>query len=79
MQVSSKQEMLYKIIDAFRRLDQRTYGLCEECGGLIAKPRLEVQPFATKCIKCQSAAEANRPRSQGFRKSIVQMMETESS
>ena len=77
MQVSNKQDMLNKIIDAFRRLDQRTYGLCEECGCLIAKPRLEVQPFATKCIKCQSAAEANRPRSQGFRKSVVQMLDTD--
>ena len=77
MQASNKQDILHKISDAFRRLDQRTYGLCEDCEGLIAEARLKAQPFATKCIKCQSAAEANRPRSQGFRKSMVQMVESD--
>jgi len=71
--------MLNSIIDAFRRLDLHTYGLCEQCTEPIAEARLRVQPFATKCIKCQAASEANRPRSQGFRKSMVQMVETEPS
>ncbi len=75
MQASNKQDMLNQIIEAFQRLEQRTYGLCEGCESLIAEARLHAQPFATKCIKCQAAAEANRPRSQGFRKSMVQMME----
>jgi DnaK suppressor protein len=79
MQVSNKQDMLNEIIDAFRRLDLHTYGLCEECGGLVAEARLNAQPFATRCIKCQSAAEANRPRSQGFRKSMVQIVDMEPS
>jgi len=77
LQASNKQDMLNKIIEAFRRLDLRTYGVCEKCGELIAKARLEVQPFAPLCIKCQSAAEANRPRSQGFRSSRVQMVDSE--
>jgi RNA polymerase-binding transcription factor DksA len=77
MQASNKQDMLIQIIEAFQRLDQRTYGLCEECEGLIAEARLHAQPFATKCIKCQAAAEANRPRSPGFRKSMVQTVELE--
>ena len=79
MQVSNKQDMLNEIIDAFRRLDMRTYGLCEQCGELIAEARLNAQPFATMCIKCKSAAEANRPRAQGFRKSMVQLVENEPS
>jgi len=77
MQASNKQDMLNKIIEAFRRLELRTYGVCEQCGDLIAKARIEVQPFASLCIKCQSAAEANRPRSSGFRKSIVQIVDSE--
>ena len=77
MQVSNKQDMLNEILDALRRLEQRTYGSCVECGQLIAVARLNAQPFATRCIKCQSAAEVNRPRSQGFRKSMVQIVETE--
>ena len=81
MQMSNKQDMLNKIIDAFRRLDERTYGLCEECGVLIAEARLQVQPFATMCIKCQSASEANRPRKQGFRQAMTvgQMVENDPS
>jgi hypothetical protein len=77
MQASNKQDMLIQIIEAFQRLDQLTYGLWEECEGLIAEARLQAQPFATKCIKCQAASEANRPRSQGFRKSMVQTVELE--
>jgi len=73
MQMSNKKDLLIKIVEAFRRLDLQTYGACETCGGLITKARLEVQPFAPLCIKCQSAAEANRPRSQGFGKSMMQM------
>lgn len=79
MQVSNKHDLLHKIIEAFHRLDQRTYGRCEQCAELIAEARLHAQPFATMCIKCQSATEANRPRSQGFRKSMVQMVESEAS
>lgn len=78
LQASNKQDMLNKIIAAFRRLDLGTYGVCETCGDLIAKARLAVQPFAPLCIKCQSAAEANRPRSQGFKKSMVQVVDNES-
>ena len=77
MQVSNKQDTLNEIIDAFRRLDQRTYGVCEQCTEPIAVARLNAQPFATMCIKCKSAAEANRPRSQGFRKSMVQIVDSE--
>ncbi len=73
----NKQDMLNGIIDAFRRLDLRTYGVCENCDGLIAKARLNAQPFATRYIKCQAAPEANRPHSQGFRKSMVQIVELE--
>ena len=77
LQASNKRDMLNKIVEAFRRLDLRTYGVCEKCGELIAEARLEVQPFASLCIKCQSAAEANRPRSKGFAKSMVQMVDND--
>jgi len=76
MQMSNKKDMLIKIVEAFRRLDLQTYGVCETCGELITKARLEVQPFAPLCIKCQSASEANRPRSQGFGKSMMLMAQT---
>ena len=77
MRVSSMRETLNKIGDAFRRLDQKTYGSCEQCGGPIAVARLRVQPLAKMCIKCQSAAEAHQPRAQGFGRTIAPLLESD--
>jgi RNA polymerase-binding transcription factor DksA len=49
------------ILDAVRaaleRLDVGTYGLCSSCGGWIEPMRLEVLPYAQRCIKCQAGTE----------------------
>jgi RNA polymerase-binding transcription factor DksA len=37
---------------ALRRIDEGSYGECENCGELIAASRLDVRPEATLCIKC---------------------------
>ena len=57
---SSRQESLYDIEDAIRRVDEGTYGACESCGGAIELPRLKALPFAKKCMACQNAAERGR-------------------
>jgi RNA polymerase-binding transcription factor DksA len=33
------------------------YGICRECGEPIAKVRLKVMPFATRCVACQARYE----------------------
>ena len=33
------------------------YGICRECGEPIAKARLKVMPFATRCVACQAHVE----------------------
>lgn len=43
---------------ALERIDQGTYGICEECGSPIPEARLEAFPMATTCIRCQEAREA---------------------
>lgn len=58
--VTARQESLYDIEDAIRRVDDGTYGVCEECGFAIELPRLKALPFAKKCLACQSAAEKGR-------------------
>lgn len=60
--VSTEQESLHDIDDALRRLDSGLYGVCEDCGEKIEKPRLKALPFVRSCIECQSAKERNRPR-----------------
>lgn len=37
---------------ALARIAAGTYGTCANCGEVIAQDRLEVQPIATRCIKC---------------------------
>lgn len=48
---------LNEIESALQRLDEGTYGLCEECGCDINKKRLKVQPVARYCVKCQEELE----------------------
>ena len=38
------------------RLEQGTYGTCENCGRPIAPGRLEARPVARTCIECASAS-----------------------
>jgi len=63
---SGRQESLYDIEDAIRRIDEGTYGACESCGGAIERPRLKALPFAKKCMACQNAAERGRTKYRPF-------------
>jgi RNA polymerase-binding protein DksA len=45
--------LLRDIRHALRRLDNGTYGTCQECGGTISARRLEAVPWATCCVACQ--------------------------
>jgi RNA polymerase-binding protein DksA len=38
--------------NAITRMENGSYGICQTCGEEIAKPRLQVQPAAEKCIQC---------------------------
>ncbi|MEW6410068.1 MAG: TraR/DksA family transcriptional regulator [Nitrospirota bacterium] len=42
---------------ALRKIDDGSYGLCEECGEEIPPKRLEVFPTATLCIRCKEEME----------------------
>ena len=42
---------------ALQRLDDETFGDCEDCGNPIAVQRLRVQPAALCCAPCQAARE----------------------
>jgi len=48
---------LAQIDDAIEKVEDATYGICEECGCEIPKKRLNVLPFARCCIECQSDME----------------------
>lgn len=52
-----KYEQYKDIADAFRKLQNNTYGLCEECGEEIDIKRLQVNPLARYCITCKTKKE----------------------
>lgn len=52
-----KSETLKKIDQALLRLEEGTYGVCQECEAPIASARLRALPFAALCRDCQEAAE----------------------
>ena len=60
--VNSENEAVLAIDEALHRLDEGTYGKCEECGCLIEIARLKALPFASTCIRCQSELEKGRGR-----------------
>lgn len=42
---------------ALRRLKEGGYGVCADCGEDIAFDRLKVEPWALRCIACESRRE----------------------
>lgn len=55
--VSSEQELLYQIDDALKRLDEGSFGICQQCNQPITMSRLKAVPYASMCINCQRAKE----------------------
>ncbi len=55
--IQMKSETLNKINEALRRVEERTYGNCFECGDEIAQARLRALPFAVRCKDCEEARE----------------------
>ncbi len=48
---------LMAIEDALARLNEGSYGECEECGEDIGVGRLKVMPFTRLCVRCQEELE----------------------
>ena len=53
----SESKLLEKIAYALERLDEGSYGVCEECKKEINIERLKAKPSVSLCIHCQSAKE----------------------
>lgn len=43
---------------ALRRVHGDDYGLCTDCGQSIVFDRLRLEPWALRCVGCESASEA---------------------
>jgi RNA polymerase-binding protein DksA len=58
--MESEEKTLQKIEQALIRIDDGTYGTCENCGEAIPKARLQVIPFALQCVACARKEEGDR-------------------
>ena len=48
---------LAQIETSLERIEEGTYGQCEECGARIPKNRLKAIPYAVLCIRCAEQQE----------------------
>jgi DnaK suppressor protein len=45
---------------ALQKIEDGSYGLCEQCGQPIPEPRLEALPYAALCVTCKSGGLSSR-------------------
>jgi DnaK suppressor protein len=58
--VQNEEGILEAVERALAKIDDGTYGQCEECGNNIAAARLDAIPFAPHCIHCAQRLEGRR-------------------
>jgi DnaK suppressor protein len=51
-----------QIEDALKRMQNHTYGLCEDCGDEIPEKRLTINPYFMTCISCAEQREMDLKR-----------------
>ena len=52
-----ERKLIAKIKKALERIDDETFGICEECGEDISIRRLKARPVTTLCINCKEEQE----------------------
>ena len=52
-----ERKLIIKIDRALERIDDGSFGLCNECGENIETKRLDARPVATLCIECKTNQE----------------------
>ncbi len=52
-----ERRLVRKVHAALGRMEDGTYGICEECGDDIGVPRLKARPVTRLCIVCKSRQE----------------------
>ncbi len=52
-----ERKLILKIKEALARIEEGTFGICEECGEEISEERLRARPVTTLCIECKTKAE----------------------
>lgn len=51
---------LRRVTSALTRMDAGEYGICIDCGTEIPEARLQVNPFAERCVECEERHEQGK-------------------
>jgi len=61
LSLNENERMRLKEVDeSLDRIENGSYGICEECGGPISLKRLEVRPVAKYCVPCLTKLEKGK-------------------
>jgi DnaK suppressor protein len=52
-----ERRLISKIDEALERIEDGSFGICDECGEDIETNRLKARPVATLCIHCKTLQE----------------------
>ena len=55
--LGNEKDALGQIEEALERIEDGSFGRCEECGKKIPLPRLEAIPYAALCVQCAAERE----------------------
>ena len=56
--LENEEHLLMEVNDALARIEQGTFGRCENCHKPISKERLDAMPYARYCIRCARKLQA---------------------
>jgi len=60
--LENESQLMADVIDALHRIEQGTFGRCQECGREIAPARLKTLPYARHCMECAQALQQSTAR-----------------
>lgn len=55
--METEEGTLGAIESALERIEDGTFGICEECSSAIPKTRINAIPYVSLCVKCASRSE----------------------
>ncbi len=65
---------LNEIEDAIKRIENKSYGVCEECGDKIPSERLKYIPYVRFCVDCQEKMEKIQEEMSSLQSNITKII-----
>ena len=53
----NQEQIVNAVNEALQRIEDRTFGRCTDCGGVIPGERLAAVPYSPYCIECEKDRE----------------------